>query len=57
MKLRLPLSAQEVKPDNPKYPTSDFAYDMAVAVTESKKVRKRKRKNKDFILNGVDTEV
>ena len=53
MKLRLPLPDKGAKPDTPKFPTSDFAHEMAAAVAASKKKKKRKGK----ALAGIDLEV
>ena len=54
MKL-LPVPSRDVKPDTPKYPTSDFAHDMATALVEAKK--RKKKKNQGRKLAGVDLEV
>jgi len=56
MKMRLPLSQLDIKPSKPKYPTSDFAYDVAVAIVEAKKLKKKKT-DKDCVFNGVDLDI
>ena len=48
------VPSRDVKPDTPKFPTSDVAHDMATAVLEAKK---RKNKDKGRKLLGVDLEV
>lgn len=50
------LPTTDVKPDNPKFPTSDFAHDAAAALVEAKK-RKKKPEPKGSKLHGVDLEV
>lgn len=47
---------QEAAPDKPKFPTSDLAYDMAAALLESKK-RKKKKLSKESKLAGVNLEL
>lgn len=51
------LPKTDVKPDNPKFPTSDFAHEAAAALVESKKRKKKKHEPKGTKLNGVDLEV
>jgi len=55
MKLKLPLLPKDrTKPDSPKFPTSDFAHEMAAAIAATKK---KKKKGAGKTLAGIDLEV
>ncbi len=56
MTLRWNIKTNDPEPDKPKFPTSDFAHDMAKALAESRKKKKKGRKD-ERMANGVSLEV
>lgn len=55
--MKLPQALlKDVEPDTPKFPTADFAHDMAAAIAENKKKRKKK-KGQGKKLDGVDLDI
>jgi len=66
--MRLPIPAHDMAPDTPKFPTTDFAHEMARSIVEQRKPKKKKkraailfRKNECGTevptLNGIELEV